>query len=60
MDPWPQVQDLIECFPDEDEHLQKFCQFHPTRMTVTELVTMTQCLPPSQSHGDRESDMHDA
>ena len=48
MDPWPQVQDLIECFPDEDEHLQKFCQWHPKSMLVKELVTMMQCPPPSQ------------
>ena len=45
MDPWPQVQDLIECFPDEDEHLQKFCQWHPKSMLVEELVTMMQCPP---------------
>ena len=46
MDPWPQVQDLIECFPDEDEQLQKFCQWHPKRMLVNELVAMMQCPPP--------------
>ena len=48
MDPWPQVQDLIGCFPDEDEHLQKFCQWHPKSMTVKELVTMMQCPPPQR------------
>ena len=47
MDPWPQVQDLIECFPDEDEHLQKFCQWRPKSMMVKELVTMMQCPPPA-------------
>ena len=45
MDPWHQVQDLIECFPDEDEHVQKFCQGHPENMLVQELVTMLQCPP---------------
>ena len=48
MDPWPQVQDLIQCFPDEDEHLQKFCQWHPKSMLVKELVTMMQCPPPAE------------
>ena len=48
MDPWPQVQDLIECFPDEDEHLQKFCQWQPKSMLVKELVTMMQCPPPAE------------
>ena len=43
-----QVQDLIECFPDEDEHLQKFCQWHPKSMTVKKLVTMMQCPPPAE------------
>ena len=49
MDPWPQVQDLIKCFPDEDEHLQKFCQWHPKSMLVNELVTMTQCPFPRRA-----------
>ena len=54
MDPWPQVQDLIQCFPDEDEHLQKFCQWHPKRMLVKELVTMMQCPPPPESESESE------
>ena len=49
MDPWHQVQDLIECFPDEDEHLQKFCQWHPKSMLVKELVAMMQCPPPRRA-----------
>ena len=41
------MQDLIQCFPDEDEHLQKFCQWHPKGMTVQELLSIMQC-PPSE------------
>ena len=55
MDPWPQVQDLIKCFPDEDEHLQKFCQWHPKSMLVKELVTMMQCPPSAEPWSVRVS-----
>ena len=48
------MQDLIKCFPDEDEHLQKFCQWHPKSMLVKELVTMMQC-PPRESESERRS-----
>ena len=43
------MQDLIECFPAEDEQLQKFCQWHPKNMLVQELVTMMQCPPPRRA-----------
>ena len=49
------MQDLIECFPDEDEHLKKFCfQKSPRRMPVEELLTMLKCPPPAES--ERASD----
>ena len=48
------MQDLIECFPDEDEHLQKFCQWHPKSMLVNELVTMMQCPPPRAMETESE------
>ena len=54
MDPWPPVQDLIECFPDEDEQLQKFCQWQPKNMLVQELVTMMQCHPRRVRERERE------
>ena len=58
--PCPQVQDLIECFPDEDQHLQKFCQWRPKGMRVEELVTLME-RPPSprramETESGRESE----
>ena len=55
MDRCPQVQDLIECFPDEDEHLQKFCQWHPKSMLVKKLVTMMKCPPSPRRAMETES-----
>ena len=49
------MQDLIECFPDEDEHLQKFCQWHPKSMLVKKLVTMMKCHPSPRRAMETES-----
>ena len=59
MDPWPQVLDLIECFPDEDQHLMKFCQWHPKSMLVKELVTMMQCPGRVSARVRVEWEMHE-
>ena len=53
------MQDLIECFPDEDEHLQKFCQWHPKSMLVEELVTMMQCPGRVSARVRVEWEMHE-
>ena len=34
------MQDLIDCFPDEDEHLRRFTQFKPKTMTIKKLKTL--------------------
>ena len=47
-----EVKDLIDCFPDEDEHLMKFCTWRPNGMTVKELLNILQCSPPAESQGD--------
>ena len=38
-----QVNDLLVCYPDEGEHLKKFCQWHPKNMTVKQLLTYLKC-----------------
>ena len=43
IDPWVQVQELIDVFPDEDEHLKMICKGHPESMTVEELMTILKC-----------------
>ena len=48
------MQDLIDCFPDEDEHLMKFCQWHPKGMTVQELLTILQCPPSGETQREVE------
>ena len=60
MDPWPQVQDLIKCFPDEDEHLQKFDM--DTVMMHSYMQIISFCLSHSAGralhHGHQLLDQH--
>ena len=41
-----QVKDLIQCFPDEDEHLMKLCGQKPKAMSVEALLMLMKCSPP--------------
>jgi len=38
-----QVNDLLVCYPDEGEHLEKFSQWHPKKMKVKQLLTYLKC-----------------
>ena len=40
-----QVHELIDCFPDEDEHLPRFTRYKPKTMTINELKSLLTCPP---------------
>ena len=46
------MQDLINCFPDEDSHLKNFCLHRPTVTTVGDILTLLEC---TQGKRGRES-----
>ena len=40
-----EVQDLIECFPDTQQHLKQLARSQPKKMTIEKFTSLLKCPP---------------